>query len=388
MKHRSKKHWLLPLTALLMLSACQQQADDEASAAGAASQPIPVDIVTLEPQQISLSSALPARTVAHRMAEVRPQVSGIIEKRLFEEGSTVKEGQTLYKIEPALYEAQLANAQAQLVRAQAVLKTAKSTEARYKDLLEDNAISRQEYDDALGVYLQAQADINVQQAAIKTAKTNLGYTNVTAPISGHIGISNVTEGALVTAQQSEMLTTIHQLDPIYIDISQPSKELLELRKRIIAKEINAEKAPTVTLQLEDDSVYPLKGELKFAEVNVNPMTGDVVLRAVMPNPDQLLLPGMFVRAIVSEGEVDNAILVPQRGVTFDRSGQGTAMVVTSDNKVEARSVKVDRAIDGNWLIDEGLNAGDKVIVSGLQKIQPGASVSVDNNITQTSQSGS
>ena len=383
MKHRIKLQWLLPLTAWAFLSACQP-ADDNAAAANAEQPPLPVDVVTLETQAVNLQSSLPARTIAYRMAEVRPQVNGIIEKRLFEEGSDVEAGQQLYQIEPALYEAAVASAKAGLARAEAALQTAKAKQARYKSLLDDNAISRQEYDDALASYEQAQAEIQVQKAAIKTAQTNLDYTKVNAPISGRISKSNVTEGALVTAQQANVLATIHQLDPIYVDISQPSKELLRLRKRIIDREINAEKAPAVTLTLEDGSTYPLPGKLQFAEVNVDPNTGDVVLRAIMPNPEKLLLPGMYVRAEVQEGTINNAILVPQSGVAFDRSGNATAMVVGKDNTAELRQLIIDRAIGSNWLVSSGLQAGDQVIVSNLQKLAPGAPVDIEKAVDSNS----
>ncbi|MCX4188000.1 efflux RND transporter periplasmic adaptor subunit [Methylophaga sp. OBS4] len=379
------KKWLGIVVITTLLSACQSDADNDTSAAKQSPQPPTVDVITLITQPVTLTNSLPARTVAYRKAEVRPQVNGIIDKRLFEEGAQVEAGQQLYQIEPALYEAALADAQAELARARAGLQTAKAREARYKNLMDDKAISRQEYDDALATYRQAQAEIQVQQAAVKSAKTNLNYTRVNAPISGRIGKSNVTEGALVTAQQAEIMTTIHQLDPIYIDIAQPSRDLLQLRKQLIENKLQRKTAPKVTLMLEDGSTYPLTGELQFAEVNVQQSTGNVVLRAIMPNPDHLLLPGMFVRAKIVEGELENAILAPQRGVSFDREGHATAMVVNQENKVEARQLKVKRAITDSWLIESGLEADDRLVVAGLQKISPGISVNIDQNHRQTPQ---
>ncbi|MTI62858.1 efflux RND transporter periplasmic adaptor subunit [Methylophaga sp.] len=379
----------LPLTLTLcfslLLSGCDQQAAEQGSQQERP--PAAVNVVTLQPQTVTLTSSLPARTVAFRKADVRPQVSGIIENRLFEEGSQIEAGQQLYQIDPALYEAELANTKAQLARAEAALKTAKARENRYQNLLDDNAISRQEYDDALATYQQALAEIQVRRAAVTTAETNLDYTQVNAPISGRIGKSNVTEGALVTAQQAEVLATIHQLDPMYIDIAQPSRALLDLRKKIIDREINQQSAPTVTLTLEDGSRYPHKGKLQFAEVDVDPSTGDVVLRAIMPNPDQLLLPGMFVRAEITEGEVSNAILAPQKGISFNREGDATALVVNGNNQVESRQLEIGRAIGENWLVKSGLNAGDKMIVAGLQKVAPGAKVTIDQNKPQDKASG-
>lgn len=375
---------VIALSTLLILTACQS---DEPQQQGGQKPEKHVDVVTLAPQKVTLRSSLPARTTAFRQAEVRPQVNGIIEKRLFEEGAQVKEGQQLYQIDAALYQAQVANAKAQLMRAKAALQTAKAKEARYKNLLADNAISKQDYDDALSTYEQTEADIKVQEATLKTAETNLNYTHVYAPISGQIGKSNFTEGALVTAQQSAVLTTITQLEPIYVDISQPSKRLLDLRKRIIARQINQEKAPKVTLTLEDGSAYSEAGTLQFAEVNVDPTTGDVVLRAIMPNPEHLLLPGMYVKATIEEGELENIILAPQKGITFDREGNATALIVGKDNKVELRQLKLDRSVGDNWIVKSGLSAGEQVIVEGLQKVAPKDSVKIDNNTIQTAGNG-
>jgi membrane fusion protein (multidrug efflux system) len=378
-----------PLIAILclslMMAGCQQEETNPS--ANAQTPPVAVNVMTLTPQTVTLTRSLPARTVAYRKADIRPQVNGIIEQRLFEEGSQVEAGQQLYQIEPALYAAALANAEAELARARAALNTAKARESRYKNLLEDKAISRQDYDDALATYQQAQAEILVQQATVKTAQTNLGYTRMNAPISGRIGKSNVTEGALVTAQQAEVLATIHQLDPIYVDIAQPSKELLNLRKQMLAQKLTEQAAPTVTLQLEDGSLYPHEGKLQFAEVDVDPSTGDVVLRAIMPNPEQLLLPGMFVRASIAEGQRTEAILAPQKSISFNRDGSATAMVVNADNQVELRSLELEQAIAEYWLVSAGLQVGDRVIIAGLQKVTPGDQVQIDSETRQTSVEG-
>lgn len=377
---------LLPLLLVIFLAGCEQgnSATAEKSQAQSATK---VNVVTLTAQHVTVTRTLPARTVAYRKAEVRPQVSGIIEKRFFKEGSDVKAGDPLYQIDPASYQATLSNAQAGLAKAQATMLTAQAKQKRYKNLLTDHAISQQDYDDALAAYQEAEAEIKVQQAAVKLAKINLAYTKVYAPISGHISKSNVTEGALVTAQQADVLTTIYQLDPIYVDITQPSKQLLRLRKRMIDRQVAEDKAPTVQLTLEDDSVYPIKGKLQFAEVNVDPTTGDVELRAIMPNPQQLLLPGMFVRAIVVEAEENNAILVPQAAVSFDKEGNATALVVNKDSKAEVRQLVVDTSIRGDWLLRSGLKAGDKVIVDGVQKVKPGATVKVDKDTMQVAKNG-
>ena len=382
MKAHKYQSYLLLLLSTLMLSACQQS-DNSQAEAKKADTPTAVDVVTLTAQTVTLTRNLPARTTAYRKAEVRPQVNGIIEKRLFEEGAEVDAGQQLYQIEPALYQAAVANARAELSRAKAALTTAKARESRYKNLMADKAISRQEYDDALASYQQAQAEVQVQQAALSSAETNLSYTRVNAPISGRIGKSNVTEGALVAAQQSGILATIHQLDPIYVDIAQPSKQLLQLRQHQAKQENSA----TVTLTLEDGSQYPLSGKLQFAEVNVNSTTGDIVLRAIMPNPDHLLLPGMFVRAEIIEGVKSHAVLAPQAGISFDREGQATALIVNAESRVEIRSLSLDRAIGNNWLVSSGLNPGDQLIIAGLQKIAPGSSVMIDHNTQQLSASG-
>lgn len=377
--------FLIPLLlSSLLISAClsDSQSDDQSQIPQTPPKTA-VEVVELRPQTVDLSTELPARTTAIRMAEVRPQVDGIIEKRLFNEGAAVKAGEQLYQIEAAPYQAEVNNAKASLQRARADLKVTERREQRYKNLLADNAISQQEYDEALAAYEQAEAEIAVRQAALDSALINLRYTSLNAPIDGQIGISHVTEGALVSAGQESSLATIHQLDPIYVDISQASKEILQLRRQLMTGRVNGDDAPTVRLKLEDGSEYEHVGELQFSEVNVNENTGSIVMRARFPNPDGLLLPGMYVRAEVEEGQIANAILVPQKAVAFNREGDASVMIVNVDNKVEQRRITVQRSIGTNWLSSEGLASGDKVIVEGLQKITAGSEVSIDSDNSQT-----
>ncbi|MDO3383616.1 efflux RND transporter periplasmic adaptor subunit [Gilvimarinus algae] len=366
-----------PAIALVMaavfLTACEEQAQTPGGA-GAAPPPTEVEVVTLKEQTVTLSNELPGRAVAFRKAEVRPQVSGIIDKRLFTEGGSVEAGEQLYQIDPARYEAAVANARAQLARARATLATTEAREKRYKNLLTDKAVSQQEYDDALSAFEEAKASVAVSEAALRTAEIDLRYTEVKAPISGRIGVSSVTEGALVSAQQAAVLATIHQLDPIYVDVSQPARRILEMRQQIMQGSLAEADSPSVQLILEDGSVYEHEGKLQFADMSVNETTGTVVVRALFPNPDSLILPGMFVRAQVTEGVREGVILAPQRAVTRDREGNASAMVVTAEGVVEPRPLRASRAIGSDWLVEEGLAAGDRVVVTGLQKIRPGAPV--------------
>lgn len=380
---------MLPIVlSSLLLTACGNDTQSEAQAANPQNPPkMAVEIVQLAAQPVELQTELPARTTATRMAEVRPQVTGIIEKRLFTEGASVKAGEQLYQIEAAPYQAEVNNAQASLQRARADLKVTERREQRYKNLLDDNAVSQQEYDEALAAFEQAQAEIAVRQAALESALINLRYTKVDAPIDGQIGISHVTEGALVSAGQQNPLATIHQLDPIYVDISQASKEILRLRRQLMSGRVNGDAAPKVRLKLEDGSEYQHVGELQFSEVNVNENTGSIVMRASFPNPDGLLLPGMYARAAVDEGRINDAILVPQKAVMFDREGRATVMLVNGENKVEQRQISVQRDIGNNWLTSDGLQAGDKVIVEGLQKIAVGDEVDIDSDNSQTQGEG-
>lgn len=380
---------LIPVVlSSFLLGACVNDSQSDAQNTNPQNPPkTAVEIVELSAQTVELQTELPARTTAIRMADVRPQVTGIIEKRLFTEGAQVTAGEQLYQIEAAPYQAEVNNAQASLQRARADLKVTERREQRYKNLLADNAISQQEYDEALAAFEQAQAEIAVRQAALDTALINLRYTKVDAPIDGQIGISHVTEGALVSAGQENPLATIHQLDPIYVDISQASKEILRLRRQLMSGRVDGDAAPEVRLKLEDGSEYEHAGELQFSEVNVNENTGSIVMRARFPNPDGLLLPGMYVRAEVDEGRIDDALLVPQKAVMFDREGRATVMRVNGDNKVEQLHITVQRDIGKFWLISQGLQNGDKVIVEGLQKIADGDEVDIDSDNSQTRDEG-
>ena len=350
------------------LSAC----DSKAPAAAAQNQPIEVGVVTLAAQDVPLQVDLPGRTSAFRKAEVRPQVSGIIQKRLFEEGAEIKAGTPLYQIDPAIYEAALNSAKAELQRAQANADAAIARESRYKNLVKLKSISEQDYDDVLATSSQAKAAVAAAQAAVVTAQINLKYTKVLAPIDGVIGKSNVTEGALVSAGQAAVLAEIIQLNPIYVDVSQSVDEQLQLRRDMLKGHVSAIDSAKVRLLLDDGSVYEHEGVLEFAEVGVNESTGTVTLRAQFTNPDRLLLPGMFVRTQLDEGIRTNALLAPQRGITRDRSGNATAMVINDEGVVELRQLKTGRAVGDQWLILDGLAVGDQLIVEGLQKVKPGA----------------
>jgi membrane fusion protein (multidrug efflux system) len=341
-------------------------------------QPKPtVGVVTLKAQPVSLTTELPGRTAPFRVAEVRPQVSGIILKRLFTEGGRVKSGQQLYQIDPSLYQATLDSQRAALARAEAQVKTAALLAERYKPLTETRAISRQTYDDAVAARDQAKADVLAAKAAVDTARINLVYTKVLSPIDGIIGRSAVTEGALVTANQTAALASIQQIDPIYVDVVQSSVQLLRLQDQLAKGEIKhaaGEQAAQVTLTLEDGTQYNHEGKLQFSEVTVDPSTGSVTLRAVFPNPEHRLLPGMFVRARLVDGVATQGLLVPQRGVVRNQRGTPTAYVVDAQGKIEVRDLVTDRAIGSDWLVTSGLKAGDKVVVEGLQAIHPGMEV--------------
>jgi membrane fusion protein (multidrug efflux system) len=337
-----------------------------------------VSVVVVQPERVSITTELPGRTSAFLVAEVRPQVGGIIKQRLFVEGSDVKAADVLYQIDPAMYEAAYASAGAGLSRAEANVTSIRARMERYKELVAINAVSRQDYDDASAALQQARADIDANKAAVETARINLAYTRVTAPITGRIGKSNVTVGALATANQGSAFTTIQQLDPIYVDVTQSSANLLRLERNIAAGRIKdgGPAQARVQLLLEDGTPYPFEGTLKFSDVTVEPSTGSFILRIVVPNPKHVLLPGMYVRAVVREGVVDRAILAPQAGVSRDRKGNPMTLIVDGSGKVEQRMVTVDRAIGDKWLVSSGLAPGDRVIVEGIQKVRPGASVKV------------
>ncbi len=334
----------------------------------------PVTVVTLEPVSVTLTRELPGRTHPFMVAEVRPQVSGIVQKRLFTEGALVEAGQGLYQIDDATYRAELASAKASLARAEATLKSARLTAARSAELAKIDAVSRQDNENAVAALQQAEADVKVAEAAVQSSGILVGYGRIESPISGRIGKSSVTAGALVTANQGAALATVQQLDPIYVDLTQSSAELLTLRKALQSGKLESTEGLPVTILLEDGTRYEHDGKLAFSEVTVDPSTGSFALRVLVPNPDHVLLPGMYVRALVGNGVRQNALLVPQQGVARDPRGNTTVMVVGKDNKVQVRTVQVSRTIADNWLVEGGLVAGDKVIVSGLQKIQPGALV--------------
>jgi membrane fusion protein, multidrug efflux system len=335
-----------------------------------------VTVIDLHARPVSLTTELPGRVSAYRIAEVRPQVNGVLLKRLFKEGALVTAGQQLYQIDPAPYEATLASARATLAHARASVTAAKLTAQRYQALSEAHAVSRQDYDNAVATLLQDQADVASGEAAVRAAEINLAYTKVYSPISGRTGRSAVTEGALVTANQATSLVTVTQLDPVYVDLTQPSTTLVRLKRELAAgqiRRVDGNQAPAKLL-LEDGSPYESAGTLEFSEVTVDEGTGSVTLRAIFANPQGLLLPGMFVRATIEEGVREGAILAPQQGIAHAPNGSATALVVGADDKVEKRSVELDRAIGDQWVVTKGLTAGDRLIVAGLQRVKPGMQV--------------
>lgn len=336
-----------------------------------------VAVVTMQPEKVAVTFELPGRTSAFLMAEVHPQVNGIIQQRLFTEGADVKQGDLLYQIDPRPYQAAYDSAAAALARAEANLPAIRKRAERFKELLAVHAVGQQDYDDASAAQKQAEAEVQAQKAAAESARINLGYTRIVAPISGRVGKSNVTPGALAAAYQGPAFTTIQQLDQVYVDSPQSSAALLGIQRNLAANRIKGSAdSAKVKLLLEDGTPYPQTGILKFSDVTVDPSTGSQLLRMVFPNPRHVLLPGMYVRAIVEEGVAEQAILVPQQGVTRDPKGNAIAMVVGASDKIEQRTLKVDRAIGAKWLVTEGLSAGDRVVVEGLQKIRPGVAVKV------------
>ncbi|ALQ10146.1 MULTISPECIES: efflux RND transporter periplasmic adaptor subunit [Pseudoalteromonas] len=365
---------LSALVGSVALTGCDQATEQSQASAP---QAVPVGVLTLKSQALTLKKELPGRISAFQIAEIRPQVSGIVQSRLFVEGKEVKQGQALYQIDPATFEADLAASEASVARAEASIASSKSKASRYGELLKIKAVSQQDFDEADAAYKQANAELLTAKAQLKSAQINLDYSHVSSPISGQISKSSVTVGALVSANQSTALATVTQLDPIYIDLTQSSNELTQLKKAIASGRlgIDANSQTDVELIMEDGSAYSHKGTLQFSEVTVDPSTGSVTLRAKFPNPEKLLLPGMYARASIVEGVKADAILVPQRGVSRNNKGEPTAMVVSKDNKVESRVLKVDRTVGSDWLVTDGLSDGDKLIVEGLQKIRPGAPVS-------------
>ncbi|HCM1962825.1 TPA: multidrug efflux RND transporter periplasmic adaptor subunit AcrA [Salmonella enterica subsp. salamae serovar 56:l,v:z39] len=374
----NKNRGLTPLAVVLMLSGslALTGCDDKQDQQGGQQMP-EVGVVTLKTEPLQITTELPGRTVAYRIAEVRPQVSGIILKRNFVEGSDIEAGVSLYQIDPATYQATYDSAKGDLAKAQAAANIAELTVKRYQKLLGTQYISKQEYDQALADAQQATAAVVAAKAAVETARINLAYTKVTSPISGRIGKSSVTEGALVQNGQASALATVQQLDPIYVDVTQSSNDFLRLKQELANGSLKQENGKAkVDLVTSDGIKFPQSGTLEFSDVTVDQTTGSITLRAIFPNPDHTLLPGMFVRARLQEGTKPTALLVPQQGVTRTPHGDATVLVVGADNKVETRQIVASQAIGDKWLVTDGLKAGDRVVVSGLQKVRPGAQVKV------------
>ena len=337
-----------------------------------------VGVITIATTPVTLTQDLPGRISAFRVAEVRARVSGIVLKRLFKEGSDVKEGQVLYEIDPAQYEASYESALGTLARAEAGLNSAQLKLNRMKSLIDSHAVSKQDYDEASGSQRVNQAEVLLGQAAVKTAKINLDYTKVTSPITGRIGLSQVTEGAYVRTDQATLLSTVQQIDRVYVDVNQPSSDLLRLKNALASGRLKADASgqPRVKLVYENGEIYPEEGTLEVSDVTVNTLTNSVTVRAVFPNPRGDLLPGMFVRARLEEGTTPDAILAPQLAVTRNSKGEPTAMVVGAESKVELRVLETPRAMGNQWLVTSGLKPGDQLIINNLQKIRPGAPVKV------------
>ena len=378
---------VLPVALILalLLTGCDRPAHSTEAATPA---PREVGVVTLKPQAVVLSTELPGRTTAFLDADVRPQVNGVITKRLFIEGSDVQQGQQLYQIDPATYQATYDSTLATLAHDQAALRTARAKAARYKPLAAAQAVSQQDYDDAAASSGEAAADIGTAQASVEQARINLAYTKVLAPITGRVGRSLVTPGSLATSGQTAALATIVQMDPIYVDMLQPASTLLRLRRELSAGRLqrSGQDGAAVSLVLEDGSTYGVPGKLQFSEVNVDQGTGTVVLRAIFPNPDHVLLPGLYVRAQLQEGTDASAMLVPQQGVSRNTHGDPTVLLAGADGKAALKIIQTSRAVGNTWLVTGGLAAGDRVIVDGLERLRPGDAVrpvETDPNATST-----
>ncbi|HZF19878.1 MAG TPA: efflux RND transporter periplasmic adaptor subunit [Burkholderiales bacterium] len=355
---------------LAVLGACAQ-----------AKQPAPppqpeVTVVTVHKEPVPVTTELPGRTSAYLVAQVRARVDGIVLRREFKEGSDVRTNQRLYQIDPAPYRAALGSATAAAQKAQAGVVSTTALAERYKILLAGDGVSKQDYDNAVAAQGQAAADLAAARAAVQQATIQLGYTDVVSPITGRIGPSLVTPGAYVQASAATPMATVQQMDPIYVDLNQSSVQGLQLRRDVASGrlKVNGTEGPKVTLLLEDGTQYPLAGNLEFTDITVDPNTGSVTVRAVFPNPDRILLPGMFVRARIEEGVNESALLVPQIGVTHDRKGQATALIVDRDNKVAQRVLQATRTLGDTWVVEGGLSEGERVIVAGVQKVQPGMTV--------------
>ena len=361
-------HALLPALFAVLVTACSSDAPPPARGKPE------VTVVTLQPESVTLTRELPGRVSPFLVAEVRPQVGGLVRERLFEEGSRVDAGQPLYRLDDASWRADVESARAALKRAQATLQAAKLRAARAAELAAKKLVAAQDNDTAAAELATAQADVGVARAELERREVNLGYARILAPIAGRIGKSSVTQGALVTANQDTALATIQQLDPIYVDLTQSSAELLQLRKQVEAGKLDADAGLPVRILLEDGSRYPHDGKLAFTDLSVDPATGSYSLRVEVANPDELLLPGMFVRAELGLGQSSTALLVPQPAVLRDAKGGAFAWVVGPDGKVARRDLKVSRTVGDRWLVDGGLDAGERVIVEGVQKVRPDAEV--------------
>ena len=372
----SAKLWAPALTAcalatsIALVGCSKDPKEAEQAAAAQKMPPTEVGVIVAQPQSVEQSVELSGRTSAYQISDVRPQTSGVILKRLFAEGSFVNEGQPLYQIDSSINRANLDSAKAALVRQQANLNALEIKANRYRQLVGINAVSKQEYDDLVAQIKLAEADIAASNAAVKNAQIDLGYSTVRSPISGQSGRSSVTAGALVTANQANALVTIQQLDPIYVDISQSSAELLRLRQQLSQGSIDRSNNTKVRLKLEDGSFYAVEGNLAFSDASVNPETGSITLRAVFSNPNHLLLPGMFANAQIVQGVIPNAYLIPQVAITRTPTGQAMAMLVNAKGQVEARPVTTTGAQGQNWIVTQGLQTGDKVIVDGIAKVKP------------------
>jgi len=362
------------IVAAMLLVGCNQQNSAQNTAPAVKTE---VSAMSLHPQSVAITAELPGRTSAYLVAEVRPQVGGIIRSRNFKEGSEVREGDVLYEIDPSSYQASYDSAAASLQKAEGAVPSAQAKLDRYKGLSAQNAVSKQDFDDAQSTLVQAQADVASAKAALETARINLDYTKMRAPISGRVDASTVTVGALVTADQTTALTTIRQLDPINVDVTQSSTNLLEFRRAVADGRLKTSgDNVSVHLTLEDGSQYKETGKLEFAESSVAETVGTITVRAVFPNPDRILLPGMYVRATIQEGIAENSFLVPQRAVTRNTKGEPIAMFVTAEGKVQQRVLKVERSIGNSWLVNQGVADGDRVIVEGVQRVRDGQEVTV------------
>lgn len=370
-----KTFLLMPLLVLTLVHLAGNRPSGAAQS-GASQAPPEVGVTILKPGSVTLTTELPGRATAYQVAEIRPQVSGIIQKRAFTEGSEVKAGALLYQIDPASYDVAVARATAALASARAELEPARLRARRYQELIRSKAVSQQDYDDAQAALALIQARVAQAQAEVEAARIDLRRTRVMSPITGRIGRSSVTPGALVTANQAQSMAVVQQLDPIFVDMTQSSTELMRLKRSLESGAMQAADTAKIKIVLEDGTPYPHEGTLKLAEASVDPGTGAVTLRAEVPNPDRDLLPGMFVRGLITAGVLDNVLLVPQQAVTRDARGNALVMVVDAESKAAPRPVVLGQASGGNWVVHQGLASGDQVIVSGVQRIRPGMPVSV------------